>query len=1514
MASPAKTFRVFVSSTFSDLTAERNALHERVYPRLRELCMKHNARFQAVDLRWGVSEEASLDQQTMNICLSEIARCQQITPRPNFLVLLGDRYGWCPPPPQIPALEFDALLERISTEDRDLLLEWYHCDENAVPSEYCLQPREQGSIYEDYSSWQPVEARLQRILAEASGGLNLPEARRLAYKASATHQEIAAGAIQVEDADKHVFCFFRQIEGLPQDHRAAAYIDLDENGRLDQGAQTSLQGLKEQLKERLPENIIECDAVWTGDGVSIKDIDAFCEEVFNRLAYVILEETLQADEKDSLAREVEDHLAFGEDRARIFVGREEILQTIDDYLQQGTRNPLGLWGASGSGKSAVMARAIQRAHSNFPNAEIIVRFIGATPISTDRRELLKSLCLEIYRRYAREYWEGGSEVPDNYRDLIEEFSVRLRLAMASAERPMFIFIDALDQLSETDDLDWLPEDLADHVRLIVSTTPGACQSILAAKLPEVNLIQLPLMPPEQGSRLLDFWLGDAHRTLQPHQREEVLGKFAGCGLPLYLKLAFEESRRWKSYTNSADTQLHPDVPGVIHDLLTRLSTRGGHGALMVSRSLSYLAAAKYGLTEDELLEVLSGDAELYAWFLSSIYHIPPDLMGIVLSQLERDGLTSDKRTAQDWLDELREDEGRLQAFLTNVLDGPGRVHLPVVLWSRLYADLEPYLTQRTGDGTVLLAFYHRQLEEVIMQEYLFGANRLARHAGLACYFQSLPYHIQSNGGRAPNLRKFSEQLYHQVCAELWDQAEATLTDLDYMQAKLEGMATHELTTDFDTILAAGKYSHSLQLVRNALSAAAHILDEDVSQLPAQLTGRLLSADLPAIERLLLQVRKWDRPWIRTLLPNLTPAGGPLLRTLSGHKGAVLSVTITPDGKRAVSGAYDKALKVWDLQTGEQLATMMGHIGEVNRIVVTPDGRRAVSSCYNGMLMTWDLETGMHLSAYDEHSQMGKRIVGVGVTPDGLRVISACTAGHLRVWDLKTGAEQVCLEEPSGELNGFALTPDGCRAITSSKNGMLRVWDLEKGAELAAWQAQVSDFIEIVVTPDGQRAITGSDDGVLKIWDLEKGHENTLEGHTDSIRCIAVTPDGRRLVSGSEDKTLKVWDSESGTELFTLIGHTEPVGSLALTPDGSWAVSASGQGKILKLWDLEGGAELGTLEGHTSYINDLALSPDGNQVISASSDGSLKLWNVDLGFEQALPCQHTDAVHGVAVARDGSRAISGAFDGVLKVWDLKSFTESAMLHGHTHGILDLDISADGRRAVTASVDRTVKVWDLERGKELFTLSGHDGIVRGVAITPDGRRAISAGDDRALVLWDLENGEELHGFFAYKDIAHVSVGVWDVAVSANARYAVSCSNAYMGIVVWDLETEERVASYVGHEDAVHCVAMTPTCRYAVSGFRDGTLKVWNLAEGVEHATLTGHSGGIVGVAIDADERLVVSASGDKSLRVWDVRTGEQIACLTGESMFISCAIGGTKIVAGDNSGRVHFLQLEGFETEG
>ncbi len=86
-----RVVRVFVSSTFRDMQAEREELVKRVFPQLRKLCEERGVAFVDVDLRWGVTDEEAAEGKVLPICLAEIERC-----RPFFIGLLGQRYGWIP--------------------------------------------------------------------------------------------------------------------------------------------------------------------------------------------------------------------------------------------------------------------------------------------------------------------------------------------------------------------------------------------------------------------------------------------------------------------------------------------------------------------------------------------------------------------------------------------------------------------------------------------------------------------------------------------------------------------------------------------------------------------------------------------------------------------------------------------------------------------------------------------------------------------------------------------------------------------------------------------------------------------------------------------------------------------------------------------------------------------------------------------------------------------------------------------------------------------------------------------------------------------------------------------------------------------------------------------------------------------------------------------------------------------------------------------------------------------------
>ena len=128
---------------------------DRVQGRLRRLCETDGFQFQLIDLRWGVSQEAGWDQRTEQLCLEEIRRGQAVSPRPNFVALVGQRYGWRPLPQTLTMPDW-ALLRDVAGEHLQLLENWYRPDSNNLPFVYRLRPR-LSEEERDRTVWAEVE-------------------------------------------------------------------------------------------------------------------------------------------------------------------------------------------------------------------------------------------------------------------------------------------------------------------------------------------------------------------------------------------------------------------------------------------------------------------------------------------------------------------------------------------------------------------------------------------------------------------------------------------------------------------------------------------------------------------------------------------------------------------------------------------------------------------------------------------------------------------------------------------------------------------------------------------------------------------------------------------------------------------------------------------------------------------------------------------------------------------------------------------------------------------------------------------------------------------------------------------------------------------------------------------------------------------------------------------------------------------------------------------------------------
>ena len=214
--------RFFISSTFIDMERERNRLAD-IFNRLKEEYQEKGWQIEYVDLRWGISEKAGRDNRTMNICKAELRRCQYLSPRPNFIVLLGERYGWIPLPETVHYIlgkELDKVTKTFGDHylrDFNDLSKWYspiHNLKERIVDEgpWILQPFKDVDLEKEDKELL-YELFEELYIARKQAGF---EDDTTGFFSSATEQEIYCGALRVRNVVyRHIFfqryCFYFRV-------------------------------------------------------------------------------------------------------------------------------------------------------------------------------------------------------------------------------------------------------------------------------------------------------------------------------------------------------------------------------------------------------------------------------------------------------------------------------------------------------------------------------------------------------------------------------------------------------------------------------------------------------------------------------------------------------------------------------------------------------------------------------------------------------------------------------------------------------------------------------------------------------------------------------------------------------------------------------------------------------------------------------------------------------------------------------------------------------------------------------------------------------------------------------------------------------------------------------------------------------------------------------------------------------------------------------------------------------
>ena len=515
-----RSIRLFLSSTFRDFGEERDLLVKRVFPALRAKLKDRFVELVDVDLRWGITAAEAERGEVLPICLTEIDRA-----RPYFIGMLGERYGWVPPPDGYAA----DLLER--------------------------QP------------W----------LKKHQGGK------------SVTELEILHGVLNNRRMQGRAFFYFRSPAYART--KGGDYLPSPE----DRTRQTEL---KRRIRERgLPVT-------------SYANPEALAKRIERDLWKLLDAEFPASEVPDAFERERLRHEAYAAPRRRLYLGGERYQAALAKLLE--AEEPrIVIEGASGGGKSALLANFFEAYRKRRPRHLVHEHYLGASADAADPHALVRRLIEFIQRTTG-----STEEIPGDPQKLMDSLPIWLATASAWARRrrTRFIFVlDSLNSLTDQKDLRWWPAFLPKGITMLVSCLPGPVHDALKGKTealpgqdkpPQWKTVTVRPLTKAQSETLLNTYLARFNKKL-PRQMVKQVQAHPLATNPIFLRTLAEELRLFGVHEELQKRLDHYLTSQTIDDLFERVLERVEKdcGKMQVKAAMTAIWASRAGLTEKEILGI-----------------------------------------------------------------------------------------------------------------------------------------------------------------------------------------------------------------------------------------------------------------------------------------------------------------------------------------------------------------------------------------------------------------------------------------------------------------------------------------------------------------------------------------------------------------------------------------------------------------------------------------------------------------------------------------------------------------------------------------------------------------------------------------------------------------------------------------------------------------------------------------------------------------------------------------------
>ncbi|CAL1279491.1 unnamed protein product [Larinioides sclopetarius] len=1203
---PLQEITLYIAADFYDSVVEREALTERVFPHLRRYSAEKGYELNATDLHWGIPGVGLVDHSLPELCMNSLEKWRTRR-RLLTLVIFNDNIGPTLLPCTLPKPHFESGMESVETDDdKELFRKWYKLDSVASPMIYVLQP-----VVKNYPAvagedpeerdkfmklWKEESQRmitiLGNILPDGQKQKNLTsvlqdeikfivtddpqEAKRVLWmQRRFTHKPASGGGDKPSPCSRKIDQSKVQLEDyLPDTQKLVFYVKWHEEGIDPQNFEEDEQYISEfcdSLKEELQ-----------------KLIDGLLEEDFLEEA----RENYRGIEKQLYVELIQQYEACRQ-LSKSFLNREVGLEAVKSYLSGNANHPLIIQGPTGCGKTCLMAKLTEMCSVWFPASCIVSRIVSLTAESATQHQLLRSISEQCCALYGEHPAVASSTIHS------WDYGLGKLLSKVSEFRPLIILIDGIDQLAEysTKDLQWLPRELPAHVKLILTVRDDSEELDKIKDIMENNDCFLSLFNPtaDEAKATVNHLLEISKKRLSSPEQDMIDEFLKGESSARYSHLLGLMSTKWAEMLVEKKEDIQKSTEGLVFQYLSHVESH--LGVTLITFVLGLLVAAKHGISESEMLDILSCEDS-------------------VLNLVFFGKQTKVRR-------------------------------IPAILWASVKNFLDPFLrTQVLGGRT--LTMLSCEAYRTVIKKYLQNKGHTVKASAqvLVDYFFGKwaegkakpisPTSEQSQDrfvldqplayGPNPNKRKL-EELPYQVLQVNDSIRDNFLFDATWLLYKFCGSDPYQLLEDISGYQKTLPESEKqLELLENVVQLSSYALRCDGSQFFAQMYGRLKkffstssSSEYPSLKSI---YETSCKPPLSSLLPIGSCLEEPVIPNLTvncnnhhsspgsespSSKGFPFNglYTIKEDKGHVVSISSDRnEIVVWNIYEQVAVRRMTG-INQPKDIKMI-DIQRALVLC-NRELKVYNLDQGT--LAVKLKGVMNQKMAYYGLHNENYAVALSRNRMYVNMTNLNTGDLETTFKVGEDRfLNSLLVSANGRICVCgdeTQKPFPLLVWDLTSRKLVYDLRIPHHEFVTRLsaISDDGHyvvsvcRELHDASPNFIIVYDLQSG---TLfkKWKPESSSCsIAISSQGGCVVNGLENTWVLVWDLSTGARRFTLRGHSAPVDQIRMEESGKRCLTYDSRNydRSVRVWDITKGECLAVFTPDQEF-SCCELSLDGRAVI------------------------------------------------------------------------------------------------------------------------------------------------------------------------------------------------------------------------------------------------------------------------------------------------------------------------------